>query len=152
MQFSKKTVVLAGMAMSAALMFAACSKTATTDTGANATPAATDMPSATPDTTMPSATPAVPQDGFMMSPTNGKMMMIKGGVPSVMTATATLSDGTKVTITGKVTTKAGKVTQMKKGDEIFVDGTWAAMASATPAASAMPSPTVKPSATPAAKK
>ncbi len=53
----------------------------------------------------------------------GKMMRLRDGVLSEMTEDLVLSNGTKVSKSGKIETKDGKVTWMKDGDEIFMNGT-----------------------------
>jgi hypothetical protein len=60
------------------------------------------------------------KDGVMMK--DGKMMVMKDGKSMAMDHTMTMSDGTKVTKTGKVMMPNHKKMQMKDGDMMMMDG------------------------------
>lgn len=59
-------------------------------------------------------------DGVMMK--EGKMWQVKSGQTSAMSSEMTMSDGTKVDSTGKVTMKDGSIMMMKDGEKMTMDG------------------------------
>lgn len=53
---------------------------------------------------------------------DGKMWVMKGGTTTALEADQTLSNGTTVSMSGKVTSKDGTITLLEEGDAIDFDG------------------------------
>ena len=64
----------------------------------------------------------------------GRMTLIKDGIDVGMPADMTLNGGAKIATSGTLTSAKGKVSTLKEGDAIDMDGNICAMKKATPPA------------------